>query len=44
LVRSFTLNDSSTIIDVSDYTSGMYYITFIHDDSQHLTKRFTVSR
>jgi V8-like Glu-specific endopeptidase len=44
MVRSFQLNDPSTTLDVTAFASGMYYITFIHNDSQHLTKKFNVVR
>jgi hypothetical protein len=44
LVKNDQLTDRTSTIHVSGLQSGLYYITFIQDDSVHVTKKFTVNR
>jgi V8-like Glu-specific endopeptidase len=44
IVGSSTLNDRTSRIDIKGLQSGMYYISFIQNDSVHVTKKFTVSK
>jgi V8-like Glu-specific endopeptidase len=42
LVQTLSLKGASTTVDLQAFANGMYYITFIQNDSHHVTKKFTV--
>ena len=42
MVQTFSLNAASTTLDLQSFASGMYYISFIQNDSHHVTKKFTI--
>ncbi len=42
LVEILTLPNASNKFDFSDYAAGLYYVSFIHVNGTHLTKKFSV--
>ncbi|MCC6599128.1 MAG: trypsin-like peptidase domain-containing protein [Crocinitomicaceae bacterium] len=43
LIATHKLFGSSTILDVSAYSNGFYFVTFIQENGGHLTKKMTVT-
>jgi V8-like Glu-specific endopeptidase len=44
LVMNTNLTDVNTQISVQQLATGLYYITFIQNDSHHITKKFTITK
>lgn len=44
LVDTIVMTSDKIEIDLSDYSSGLYYLTFTQNDGVHVTKKLTVIR
>lgn len=43
LVEVFTLRDAQNLVQLQDYATGLYYITFAHINGSQITKKFTIA-